>query len=291
MEEEIVDVEPDRVRILSSLEPRKRAADPRARKSQRQRKAARAKLWSRALVGMMLLGLVTVATGVYLLIRSAHDTEQALSSWPVPATAAEFGHAGELQMAPPAAGPLTTTVAEAEAAALINVPAEADAPEALDDRARMDAAVAAAASAAAALSPTGSSAVSDANRTPVAEADPLAALKPSPAGAARAAGSAPPAPSAGAGTASSTAAKAQPTAAPPKTAAVAPAAVPTPAAARPASRADADVALLEAVFPQHDPQKASKTDLFRACQGMSGAEASICRARICVQHPGVPACQ
>ncbi|MFN3617225.1 MAG: hypothetical protein ACK4TS_04495, partial [Aquabacterium sp.] len=65
----------------------------------------------------------------------------------------------------------------------------------------------------------------------------------------------------------------------------------TPAERQTASASNADVSLLEAVFPKHDPRTASKADLFKACQGMSGAESAICRARICVQHPGVPACQ
>lgn len=64
------------------------------------------------------------------------------------------------------------------------------------------------------------------------------------------------------------------------------------AAASPAATSvSADVRLLEAVFPKHDPRTASKAELFKACQGMTGAESAICRARICVQHPGVPACQ
>lgn len=271
MEDDIVDVEPDRVRILSSLEPRKRVADPRSRKSQRQRKAARARWWSRALVGVMALGLLTVAMGVYLLIRSAHDTEQALSSWPLPETPTASPTADEWQFAPPAAGLLSATVAEAEAAALVNVPTEPDTAAGAETHTSL------------------TSPVAEASHEPTVEPDPLAALKPGPVvDTPRKTAAASPAP---------TVAPIATSPAPPPPAKAAAAASdrtspPAPATvARPASRASADVALLEAVFPDHDPQKASKTDLFRACQGMSGAEASICRARICVQHPGVPACQ
>lgn len=292
MEDDVVDVEPDRVRILSSLEPRKRAAAPRARKGQRQRKAARARWWSRALIGLMAMGLVTVGLSVYLLLRSAHDTEQALSSWPLPTSTASMQTSGEGEwlIDPPAAGPLDAAVAQAEAAALMSLSAQAEsarietvAPDIVATATPVVTAPESPASAAtpaanplAALAPP-AEAVTRAEATPATQKptqQPTQTSTQTPA----------PAPARVAAPAKTASANAPTTATTATTAAA-------QSTARATSRADADVSLLEAVFPNHDPVKASRADLFRACQGMNGPEAAICRARICVQHPGVPACQ
>lgn len=292
MDDDVVDVEPDRVRILSSLEPRKRAAAPR--KGQRQRKAARARWWSRALIGLMAMGLVTVGLSVYLLLRSAHDTEQALSSWPLPTSAASTQTPGEGEwlIDPPAAGPLDAAVAQAEAAALMSLSAPAE-PARIETVAP-DVMATTTATATAPETPATAA-------TPAA-VNPLAALATPAEAATRPEATPAPqtpaaAPTRAAVTAATAAAPAKAAAPPPpaaKSASANPVTTTTAAApptARAASRSDADVSLLEAVFPNHDPVKATRADLFRACQGMNGPEAAICRARICVQHPGVPACQ
>jgi hypothetical protein len=62
--------------------------------------------------------------------------------------------------------------------------------------------------------------------------------------------------------------------------------------------ADADVALLEAML-SHTPSRAGAhappvapvaEQLSTACGSLSGAAAATCRARICVNNPGSPAC-
>lgn len=53
-----------------------------------------------------------------------------------------------------------------------------------------------------------------------------------------------------------------------------------------------DVALVEAMLAHAGPRKAppSPTEALRQCGADSSPEASVCRARVCVQHPSLPAC-
>lgn len=53
-----------------------------------------------------------------------------------------------------------------------------------------------------------------------------------------------------------------------------------------------DVALVEAMLAHAGPRKAppSPTALLQQCGSGSSAETAVCRARICVQHPSLPAC-
>ena len=53
-----------------------------------------------------------------------------------------------------------------------------------------------------------------------------------------------------------------------------------------------DVALVEAMLAHAGPRKAPPppTEALRQCGADSSPEASVCRARVCVQHPSLPAC-
>lgn len=53
-----------------------------------------------------------------------------------------------------------------------------------------------------------------------------------------------------------------------------------------------DVALVEAMLAHAGPRKAaaSPTEAFKQCGTGSAPETAVCRARVCVQHPGLPAC-
>lgn len=72
--------------------------------------------------------------------------------------------------------------------------------------------------------------------------------------------------------------------------------MPPPAKRTPASKSkDEDVALLEAMFAHTRPRPAPATlsvaeELKQRCGSLSGAEAATCRARVCVQNPTAAAC-
>jgi hypothetical protein len=58
-------------------------------------------------------------------------------------------------------------------------------------------------------------------------------------------------------------------------------------------RNDEDVALLEAMFTHAGSRKApvsAAEDLLKSCKGLSGAEAAVCKAKVCVQHPTANVC-
>lgn len=68
-----------------------------------------------------------------------------------------------------------------------------------------------------------------------------------------------------------------------------------PAAAREASarpRANDDVALLEAMMKHASARRAppSSVEALQACAGLQGADAAVCKAKACVQHPTAPQC-
>ena len=292
MEDDVTDIEPERIRILSSLEPRPAAA-PRRRKSS---PTATPRWWSHVLLGLMGMGLFTVALAVFLIIRSTAEPDLSVGGdWATPDTALMDPDA-TLAANPPAAGTLSAEVAEAETFGLLH----ASAPEAsaassgwqdlLNSDRTSNGASAEDASGSARIETVEAASPSAAAPPPStqpskAEAPSPGTLTPSPAGQ--------PAP-----LTTPTKAASSKLATPTATASLGPSrpvntSTGSQAAAgrQATSASNADVSLLEAVFPKHDPRTASKADLFKACQGMSGAESAICRARICVQHPGVPACQ
>lgn len=60
-----------------------------------------------------------------------------------------------------------------------------------------------------------------------------------------------------------------------------------------AGHADDDVALLEAMFAHTRPRPAAESaadEIRRRCSGLSGADAATCRARVCVQNPTAAVC-
>lgn len=277
-----MDVEPDRIRILSSLEGRRaRGASSAAMGSRHRhhagmRSGTPTRWWSHVLLGLMGMGLFTVALAVFLIIKSSRDSELPLTRWDIVAPATlNTGDDPDhlLSSQPPGAGVLSAEVAEAEAFGLLHQePIKmASSPEAESASIEIIESV---------LPPSTSPSaplVSAAASAP-ALAEPLAIASETTPGTATAKPSKPSTPA--------------PTPAPPRTSVAAK--TPAPAATNSAHQTtpqSADVRLLEAVFPKHDPRTASKAELFKACQGMTGAESAICRARICVQHPGVPACQ
>lgn len=294
MEDDVTDIEPERIRILSSLEPRSAAA-PRRRKSSR---AATPRWWSHVLLGLMGMGLFTVALAAFLIVRSSAEPDLSVGGhWAKPDTAL-INPEATLAANPPAAGTLSAEVAEAETFGLLH----ASTPKASPDSAPWQDVLNTdpVSTSPSAEDAAGSARIESLDVAPAPAADPSPSTQPAKAEAPRATTLTPPA-------------GAQPTPLTSPTKVATPGVPSTAAAPRPsprpsstatasgsqqpvadrqaASASNADVSLLEAVFPKHDPRTASKADLFKACQGMSGAESAICRARICVQHPGVPACQ
>jgi len=70
---------------------------------------------------------------------------------------------------------------------------------------------------------------------------------------------------------------------------------PRPAAAREAgarTRANEDVALLEAMMKHASARRAppSSAEALQACAALQGADAAVCKARACVQHPTAAQC-
>lgn len=68
-----------------------------------------------------------------------------------------------------------------------------------------------------------------------------------------------------------------------------------PATAREASarpRANEDVALLEAMMKHASARRAppSSVEALHACDALQGADAAVCKAKACVQHPTAPQC-
>lgn len=260
----MVDVEPDRIRILSSLDGRRARSGRTSRGGVTAARRAPARWWSHVLLGLMGMGLFTVALAVFLIIKSSRDSDLPLTRWDVtnPQAAASVQDPESLLSSqPPGAGLLSEEVAEAEAFGLLHQePASrVVSPQATENTAAptVDARTEAA------------PAATDSTAQVIAE--PVTTKTEVKPGAKATA------------TVQASSAKASTSAAASKSAS---------SSASSSASTSSDVRLLEAtVLPKHDPRKATKAELFKACLGMVGAEAAICRARICVQHPGVPACQ
>lgn len=67
---------------------------------------------------------------------------------------------------------------------------------------------------------------------------------------------------------------------------------PAPPARRDNAASQDDVALVEAMLAHASPRKAtpSPSEALGQCGTGTSPEASVCRARVCVQHPALPAC-
>lgn len=72
----------------------------------------------------------------------------------------------------------------------------------------------------------------------------------------------------------------------------APVARPAPTARRDNPASQDDVALVEAMLAHASPRKAAPapSEALRQCGTGTSPETSVCRARVCVQHPSLPAC-
>lgn len=278
MENDVVDVEPDRVRILSSLDGRRSRPGRGSRGGVTAPSRAPARWWSHVLLGLMGMGLFTVALAVFLIIKSSRESDLPLTRWDVTApqaTASMHDPDALLNSQPPGAGLLSEEVAEAETFGLLHQDSDAQA---------------ATMATVATTTPSAPAMPTDAASEPSggARIEPLPVVVAAPAKASSPTEPKPAESKPAVAPVKPTAPTVKAAAKPPEKSPAKPAAL-VPASAQASS--SADVRLLEAVFPKHDPRKATKAELFKACQGMAGAEAAICRARICVQHPGVPACQ
>ena len=67
---------------------------------------------------------------------------------------------------------------------------------------------------------------------------------------------------------------------------------PTAREANGRTRTNEDVALLEAMMKHASARRAppSSVEALQACAALQGADAAVCRAKACVQHPTAPAC-
>lgn len=259
--EEVDDVDADRVRLLSTL-----ASRGGGRATGRGRAGSGAALWtspwwSRALFAAMALGAVAVLYSFVQVVRQPHAmSARARAAALAPSTplASEVPHhaaaADDLNaLAPTAAG---TDLAPALAA---SASTEASSAASFQDVAPM-------ASARIELVPPVALATASPTAVPARQA-PSALVARAAADAARLNAPA--------------SAVTQP--------------ISRPAAAREVSarpRANEDVALLEAMMKHASARRAppSSVEALQACAALQGADAAVCKAKACVQHPTAPQC-
>lgn len=259
-DDDVTDIDPERIRILSSLDRQQRRASGsgNAGGTRPPQRAGTQRWWSHVLLGLMGMGLFTVALAVFLIFKSSRDSEWQLTRWDVglpPSVVATADPDLLINSQPPGAGPLSAEVAQAETFGLLH-DGQTEVDLATDPAARTDAV--SMMSAPPASMPTAEPAASP----PPSQASPRV-------------------------TASSDERAAAPSSASIKAAAPA-----TRAASSVVPAAPPAEQWKTAPVPLHgDPRIASPAELFKSCQGLIGAERAVCRARICVQHPGVPACQ
>lgn len=304
-DDDVDDVDADRVRLLSTLTSRgdgqargRRAGAGRAGRSSRsglpgERAASLASpWWSRALFAAMALGAIAVLYSFVQVVRQPHAmSARALAAAHAPmasnATATAVTAATDLNALDPTAAGADIDPAHARTAA----PASAEAPSAASFQD-----VAAMASARIEV-------VAPAVVTPT---PPATAPTPGPALAALAAPAAE-APLASPTSAGPTVQAAHPTHAALVARAAADAArlnAPMPSTAQPVARpalpretgartrANEDVALLEAMMKHASARRAppSSAEALQACAALQGADAAVCKAKACVQHPTAPQC-
>lgn len=308
-DDEVEDLESDRVRLLSSLTARSGRSTRKAgrahglghmdahmggsrpRRSRRAGASLASPWWPRALFTVMALGAVVVLYSFVQVVRQPHAMSaraRALSSAPdaasAPSILAGTGTAPNLEaLAPTAAGPLDEPVAGVAGTNALSAAAHAASAGTFQEAARIaapphenvsSAAVitespmpqAAPLAATATRSPTRTSTHTDTRQAPSQAATPAIS-------------------------ASALVARAQSDAARLN-------APTTPTAARSAApresrpRTNDDVALLEAMMKHASTRRAppSSAEAFQACDARQGAEAAVCKARACVQHPTATQC-
>lgn len=273
-EDSTVDGDTQRVRILSTLESARRPTRGARRGPTKIQGLTRKKrgVWqTRVLMGLMILGMLTLLASFVMVLLDGH---------PGSASAKAESAAGS------DATPRKTASASSDnnpLAALIVPPQNAMMPPA------QQAAVIETVLSAPVPAPQAAS-------TPAQPAPPV--IQPAPLAAKAQPAKADHTPGAPKAAASATKAAALP---PAPTAQATPTAPPTTRRNTAASRNDADVALLEAMFahtrakPATPPKTAASSvsvsdELKKRCGSLSGASAATCRAQVCVQNPTAAAC-
>ena len=308
-DDDVDDVDADRVRLLSTLTSRgdgqargRRAGAGRAGRSSHSRRPGEraaslaSPWWSRALFAAMALGAIAVLYSFVQVVRQPHAmSARALAAAHAPmasnATATAVTAATDLNALDPTAAGAGIDPAHARTAA----PASAEAPSAASFQ---DVAAMASARIEVVAPPV------------VTPTSPATAPTPGPALAAPAAPAAE-APLASPTSAGPTVQAAHPTHAALVARAAADAArlnAPVPSAAQPTAqpaarpalpretgartRANEDVALLEAMMKHASARRAppSSAEALQACAALQGADAAVCKAKACVQHPTAPQC-
>lgn len=276
---QIEDIEPERVRLLSTLESQRgRARRPVL--STRQRIAARRAWGTRLLLAFMAVGIVLVFISFVQVLRRpaqatpAHDAvAQGPAALAVPASAATVAVA-----ALPSVAPSVVPSAPDDAAALIETDPTSTGPRATEPGAAVGAALTDAPSLASALPHTATTAATPTSRGATATA--TASSSPAPA---------PPVATMLAKAADDVARlnTRAPTRSPASDIATG---TSRPRDSRP--RAQDDVALLEALLAHASTKRAppSAAEGLATCARLQGAEAAVCRARVCVQHPTATQC-
>lgn len=280
-----VDGDMQRVRILSTLESARRPVRGAPSKMRRDRRTSTFSVSSRVLMALMGIGVLTLMTSFVIVVLNGHDAspkvEAAMQAHVSPptndaaaqSTATKTGTTSGREtssnplaalIAPPPAAPQPAEPAPQTAVIETVVPPSAQ-PNVMESQA--------------ALSPLTSSTFAVAASTP---AKVIHALKPTDEVVARAAPAAP-------------LAKAPPAAVQNKALTEAQAKLAKPAQ-RPnnAPRRDEDVALLEAMFTHASSSRkttvSAADELKTRCGKLNGAEAATCRASVCVQNPSASVC-
>ena len=232
-QESVEDVEPERIRLLSTLESQRGA---RGRPRTRRMPAGSTHPWlTRALMATMALGMLVMLLSFIQLLRRPPPLAQ-----PLQAHAATPSASGATSPLAPA-----TNEAPADAAEIIDIAPPAAAPASLPQPALADAAPAT---------------IND-RTAPLTTALRASASLAQPSKPDQAARSERPN-------------------------------TQQPSAKRQANAPSDDVALLEAMLAHAGPRKATAqpTKALQQCGTGSSPETAVCRARVCVQNPSLPAC-
>lgn len=284
-DDDVDDVDADRVRLLSTLSSRggakagrgRRDAGRGGRATGRGRAGSRETLWaspwwSRALFGAMALGAVAVLYSFVQVVRQPHAMSAQARATAVVAT--------DLNALPP-----TAAGADLPAARAASASAEASAAASFQDVASM-------ASARIELVPPKAIAATSPASPAVADASPQPVQVDRHAPHAQQAQQAQQARQAQAALVARAAADAARLNAP--TSAVTPPATRSPAAREASARTrnNEDVALLEAMMKHASARRAppSSVEALQACAALQGADAAVCKAKACVQHPTAAQC-
>lgn len=242
-QESVEDVEPQRIRLLSTLESQRGA---RRRPRARRMPAGRTHAWlTRALMATMALGMLVMLLSFIQLLRRPPPLAQ-----PLPTLAATSSASRATSALAPA-----TTEAPADAAEIIDI-----APPAGGAASHPTFEPAQPAPAAPSLADAAPATVNDQAAPPATTVRASASL-------------------AQPGSPSQAARSEKPN-------------TQQPSAKRQANAPSDDVALLEAMLAHAGPRKATAqpTKALQQCGTGSSPETAVCRARVCVQNPSLPAC-